>query len=65
MSRRPPGLRPWDESASTAPHERNGTMKYMLMMNTPGGGPYQVSRWPQQDLKRHIDFMKDFAKRNE
>jgi hypothetical protein len=35
----------------------------MLMMNTPGGGPYQVSKWPQQDLSRHIEFMKTFAKR--
>jgi hypothetical protein len=38
-------------------------MKYMLMMNTPGGGPYQVARWPQQDLKAHIAFMMNFAKK--
>jgi len=37
-------------------------MKYMLMMNTPGGGPYQIARWPQQDIQAHIAFMKDFAK---
>lgn len=36
-------------------------MKYMLMMNTPGSGPYQIARWPQQDIKAHIEFMKDFA----
>jgi hypothetical protein len=36
-------------------------MKYMLMMNTPGGGPYQVSKWAPKDLKAHIDFMKSFA----
>jgi hypothetical protein len=36
-------------------------MKYMLMMNTPGGGPYQVARWPRQDIQAHIAFMKDFA----
>jgi hypothetical protein len=36
-------------------------MKYMLMMNTPGGGPYQVASWPRQDLMRHIEFMKTFA----
>ena len=36
-------------------------MKYMLMMNTPGGGPYQVASWPRQDLMRHIEFMKSFA----
>ena len=38
-------------------------MKYMLMMNTPGGGPYQVARWPQQDIKAHIAFMMSFAKK--
>jgi hypothetical protein len=38
-------------------------MKYMLMMNTPGGGPYQIFRWPPQDLKAHIAFMKGFARR--
>jgi hypothetical protein len=38
-------------------------MKYMLMMNTPGGGPYQIHRWPQQDIKAHIAFMRSFAKK--
>ena len=38
-------------------------MKYMLMMNTPGGGPYQIANWPTQDIQRHIQFMKDFAQR--
>ncbi len=38
-------------------------MKYMLMMNTPSGGPYQIFRWPQEDLKAHIAFMKGFAKK--
>lgn len=36
-------------------------MKYMLMMNTPSGGPYQVASWPQKDLHAHIGFMKTFA----
>jgi hypothetical protein len=36
-------------------------MKYILMMNTPGGGPYQISRWPRQDIQAHIAFMKQFA----
>ena len=36
-------------------------MKYLLMMNTPSGGPYQISRWPQQDIQAHITFMKNFA----
>jgi hypothetical protein len=35
-------------------------MKYMLMMNHPGQGPYQIASWAQQDLKAHIDFMKRF-----
>jgi len=38
-------------------------MKYMLMMNTPGGGPYQIANWATQDIQRHIEFMKDFAQR--
>jgi hypothetical protein len=37
-------------------------MKYMLMMNTPGGGPYQIARWPEQDIQAHIAFMHGFAK---
>jgi hypothetical protein len=44
-------------------HERDKTMKYMIMMNTPGSGPYQIASWPTQDLRRHIQFMKDFAER--
>jgi hypothetical protein len=38
-------------------------MKFMLMMNTPGRGPYQVAEWPRKDLQAHIGFMKDFAKK--
>jgi len=38
-------------------------MKYMLMMNTPGGGPYQIGRWPAEDIKAHIAFMKSFARK--
>ncbi|CAN5903102.1 YciI family protein [soil metagenome] len=38
-------------------------MKYMLMMNTPTGGPYQVASWPKQDLQAHIAFMKQFAQK--
>jgi hypothetical protein len=36
-------------------------MKFLLMMNTPGGGPYQIAAWPPQDIKAHIAFMKSFA----
>ena len=32
-------------------------MKYILMMNTPGGGPYQIAGWPQKDIQAHIAFM--------
>ncbi len=38
-------------------------MKYILMMNTPGGGPYQIARWPQKDIKAHIAFMINFNKK--
>jgi hypothetical protein len=38
-------------------------MKYMLMMNTPSGGPYKINTWPQQDFKAHIAFMRSFAKK--
>ena len=38
-------------------------MKYMLMMNTPGQGPYQVASWPQKDFQAHIAFMIGFAKK--
>jgi hypothetical protein len=38
-------------------------MKYMLMMNTPGNGSYQIASWPAQDIKAHIAFMIDFAKK--
>lgn len=36
-------------------------MKYMLMMNTPGKGGYQIEKWPPQDIKAHIQFMMDFG----
>jgi hypothetical protein len=35
----------------------------MLMMNTPGAGPYQIAKWPQQDIKAHIAFMMSFTKK--
>lgn len=38
-------------------------MKYMLMMNTPGGGPPQIAQWPPADIKAHIAFMIRFSKR--
>ena len=38
-------------------------MKYMLMMNHPGKGPYQLASWPKEDLRRHIQFMVAFSQR--
>ena len=38
-------------------------MKFMLMMNTPGAGPYQIAKWPHEDFKAHIAFMMRFAKK--
>jgi len=38
-------------------------MKFILMMNTPRGGEYQVMQWAKEDLQRHIQFMQDFAKK--
>jgi len=32
-------------------------MKYMLMMNVPGKGPYQIGAWPKQDIQAHIGHM--------
>lgn len=34
-------------------------MKFMLMMNAPRGeGDWQIMKWPPEDLKAHINFMK-------
>jgi hypothetical protein len=38
-------------------------MKYMLMMNTPSGGPYQIASWPEKDIKAHIAFMRTFSEK--
>jgi hypothetical protein len=38
-------------------------VKYMLMMNAPGGGEYQIAGWPAADIAAHIRFMRDFAGR--
>jgi len=38
-------------------------MKFMLMMHAPRGtGDWSVFKWPPEDLKAHINFMKRFAK---
>jgi hypothetical protein len=36
-------------------------MKYILMMNVPGG-PYKVDGWSQDDFHKHIAFMKNLNK---
>ncbi len=38
-------------------------MKFILMMNTPSGGPYQIASWPQKDIHAHIQFMKRFGQK--
>lgn len=35
-------------------------MKYMLMMNAPGRGPYEIMSWPKPALDAHIAFMNRF-----
>jgi len=38
-------------------------MKFMLMMHAPRGtGDWSVFKWPPDDLKAHINFMKRFGK---
>src|SRR5262245_17044066 len=38
-------------------------MKYMLMMHAPrGNGDWAVTKWPPQDFKAHIDFMRQLGK---
>jgi hypothetical protein len=38
-------------------------MKYMLMMNAPGGtGDWGVANWSPEDVKAHIGFMMRFSK---
>lgn len=37
---------------------RETNMKYMLMMNTPEGGPYKIMSWPKPALEAHMAFMR-------
>lgn len=32
-------------------------MKYLLMMNTPSGGDYQIMSWPKKDVEAHMSHM--------
>jgi hypothetical protein len=36
-------------------------MKFILMMNSPGKGGYQIMGWPRKDIEAHIAFMRSFA----
>lgn len=38
-------------------------MKYILMMNTPSGGEYQIMSWPKEDIEAHIAFMIELNKK--
>jgi hypothetical protein len=38
-------------------------MKYILMMNHPGKGPYAMMSWPKEDISRHIQFMMSFVEK--
>lgn len=35
-------------------------MKFILMMHTPEGGPYQILQWPQKELQAHMAFQREF-----
>jgi hypothetical protein len=38
-------------------------MKFMLMMNAPrGDGDWGVKNWTMDELKKHVGFMKEFAR---
>lgn len=36
-------------------------MRFMLMMNVPGNGPYQINNWSHEAIGNHVKYMKDFA----
>ena len=38
-------------------------MKYMLMMNVPGKAPYSISTWPKEDVKAHLEFLRQFNRK--
>jgi hypothetical protein len=46
-----------------AAYEESSIVKYLLMMNVPGGGPYQIEGWSPQDVEAHMAFMQSFANR--
>jgi hypothetical protein len=40
-------------------------MKYLLMINVPSGGPYQIDSWPAEDIQAHNAFMRVLTKQLE
>lgn len=38
-------------------------MKFILMMNSPGRGPYQIDQWSKADFDAHIAFQRAFLKK--
>jgi hypothetical protein len=50
-----------DDEGAPEDDAEETTMKYILMMNTPSGGGYQIGSWPKKDIENHIRFMKAFA----
>ena len=38
-------------------------MKFILMMNHPGKGPYQITDWAEKDLHAHLQFMRTFGQK--
>ncbi|HVK75057.1 MAG TPA: YciI family protein, partial [Kofleriaceae bacterium] len=49
--------------STTERYKKEPTMKFMLMMNTPTGGAYQIAQWPAADIQAHIAFMPRFAEK--
>lgn len=39
-------------------------MKYLLMMHTPGRGPYPpMSTWSREDMAAHLEFLRQFNRK--
>ena len=39
-------------------------MKYLLMMHTPGRGPYPpMVTWPKKDMDAHLEFLRQFNRK--
>lgn len=38
-------------------------MKYILMMNVPCGGAYELASWSEKDIAGHMAFMKGFQEK--